>query len=153
MGELGEHRASLLNNSVPEVKISGGLEQGHNNGSLDIQSEPFEGHWLQSSKATTGRPTEDPEEEIPPEEMAGEELPVASNLEDSLQRDLEVEVVEMRWVLGTSGQVGAKQADASIPGYRGRLHCPSLWIPPASQRRGMLLVALSCSGSWYWEEK
>ncbi|XP_076775715.1 sperm microtubule associated protein 2 isoform X1 [Arvicanthis niloticus] len=95
MGELGEHRASLLNNPVPEVKISGGSEQGQNNGSLDIQSEPFEGHWLQSSKATTGRPTEDPEEEIPPEEMAGEELPMASNLEDSLQRDLEVEVVEM----------------------------------------------------------
>lgn len=101
MGELGEHRASLLNNPVPEVKVSGGSEQGQHNGDLDLQSAPFEGHWLQGSKATTGRATEDPEEEIPPEEMAGEELPEASNLDDSLRRDLEVEVVEMRWVLGT----------------------------------------------------
>ncbi|XP_028627627.1 testicular haploid expressed gene protein isoform X2 [Grammomys surdaster] len=95
MGELGEHRASLLNNPVPEVKVSGGSEQGQHNGDLDLQSAPFEGHWLQGSKATTGRATEDPEEEIPPEEMAGEELPEASNLDDSLRRDLEVEVVEM----------------------------------------------------------
>lgn len=101
MGELGEHRASLLNNSVPEAKTSGGSEQGHNNDNLDLQSAPFEGHWLQGSKATTGRTTEDPEEEIPPEEMAGEELPEASNLDDSIRRDLEVEVVQMRWVLGT----------------------------------------------------
>lgn len=97
MGELGEHRASLLSNSIPEAKTLGGSEQGQNNDSLDLQSAPFEGHWLQGSKATTGRTTEDPEEEIPPEEMAGEEqLPEASNLDDSLRRDLEVEVVEMR---------------------------------------------------------
>lgn len=96
MGELGEHRASLLSNSIPEVKTLGGSEQGKNNEDLDLQSAPFEGHWLQGSKATTGRTTEDPEEEIPPEEMPGEELPEASNLDDSLRRDLEVEVVEMR---------------------------------------------------------
>ncbi|XP_052021222.1 testicular haploid expressed gene protein isoform X1 [Apodemus sylvaticus] len=96
MGELGEHRASLLSNSIPEAKTLGGSEQGQNNDDLDLQSAPFEGHWLQGSKATTGRTTEDPEEEIPPEEMAGEEqLPEASNLDDSLRRDLEVEVVEM----------------------------------------------------------
>lgn len=100
MGELGEHRASLVDSTVLEAKISGGSEQGQNNDNLDLQSEPFEDHWLQGSKATTGLATEDPEEEIPPEEMAGEELPEALNLDDSLRQDLEVEVVEMRWVLG-----------------------------------------------------
>lgn len=101
MGELGEHRASLLSNPIPEVKDLGELEQGQNNDNLDFQNEPFGGHWLQGSNSITGRTREEPEEEIPPEEMAGEEFPKASNLDDSLRRDLEVEVVEMRWVLGT----------------------------------------------------
>ncbi|XP_031205272.1 testicular haploid expressed gene protein isoform X2 [Mastomys coucha] len=95
MGELGEHRASLLSNPIPEVKALGELEQGQNNDNLDFQNEPFGGHWLQGSNSITGRTREEPEEEIPPEEMAGEEFPKASNLDDSLRRDLEVEVVEM----------------------------------------------------------
>ncbi|XP_021030424.1 testicular haploid expressed gene protein isoform X1 [Mus caroli] len=95
MGELGEHRASLLSNPIPEVETLGELKQGQNNGNLDLESEPFGSQWLQGSKATTGRTSEEPEEEIPPEEMAGEELPEISNLDGSLRQDLEVEVVEM----------------------------------------------------------
>ncbi|CAH6779361.1 Theg [Phodopus roborovskii] len=100
MGELGEHRASLLNNPVPEDKTSGGSGHGQNNdslgnGNLGLQSASFESHWLQSSQATSGLAPEDPEEEIPPEEVAGEELPEAPNPDDSLRRELEVEVVEM----------------------------------------------------------
>lgn len=103
MGELGEHRSrsSLLSIPVLDTKTSGGSEYRESDGSLDLQSTLFEDHWLQSSQATTERNTDDPEEEIPPEEMVGEELPEVSNLEDSLRRDLEVEVVGMRWVLGT----------------------------------------------------
>lgn len=101
MGELGEHPASLLSNPVLETKTSGGSEHGQSDGTLDLQSVLFEDHWLQGSQGTAGRNTEDPEEEIPPEEMAGEELPEASSLDDSLRRDLEVEVVGMRWVLGS----------------------------------------------------
>lgn len=103
MGELGEHRSrsSLLSIPVLDNKTSGGSEYRESDGSLDLQSTLFEDHWLQSSQATTERNTDDPEEEIPPEEMVGEELPEVSNLEDSLRRDLEVEVVGMRWVLGT----------------------------------------------------
>ncbi|XP_021061312.1 testicular haploid expressed gene protein isoform X2 [Mus pahari] len=95
MGELGEHRASLISNPIPEVETLGESEQGQNDGNLDLESEPFESQWLQGSKATSGRTSEDPEEEIPPEEMAGEELPETSNLDGSLRQDLEVEVVEM----------------------------------------------------------
>ncbi|XP_052603285.1 testicular haploid expressed gene protein isoform X2 [Peromyscus californicus insignis] len=100
MGELGEHRASLLNNPAPEVKTSGGSEHGQSNGglgngNLGHQSASFESPWLQGSQATEGVDAEDPEEEIPPEEVAGEELPEAPNLDDSLGRELEVEVVEM----------------------------------------------------------
>ncbi|EDL89420.1 rCG29271, isoform CRA_a [Rattus norvegicus] len=97
MGELGEHRSrsSLLSIPVLDTKTSGGSEYRESDGSLDLQSTLFEDHWLQSSQATTERNTDDPEEEIPPEEMVGEELPEVSNLEDSLRRDLEVEVVGM----------------------------------------------------------
>ncbi|XP_036026869.1 testicular haploid expressed gene protein isoform X1 [Onychomys torridus] len=100
MGELGEHRASLLNNPVPEAKTSGGSEHGQSNGGLGNgklghQSASFESHWLQGSQATEGVDAEDPEEEIPPEEVPGEELPEAPNLDESLGRELEVEVVEM----------------------------------------------------------
>ncbi|XP_006978300.1 sperm microtubule associated protein 2 isoform X1 [Peromyscus maniculatus bairdii] len=100
MGELGEHRASLLNNPAPEAKTSGGSEHGQSNGGLGNgglghQSASFESPWLQGSQATEGVDAEDPEEEIPPEEVPGEELPEAPNLEDSLGRELEVEVVEM----------------------------------------------------------
>ncbi|XP_028714442.1 testicular haploid expressed gene protein isoform X1 [Peromyscus leucopus] len=100
MGELGEHRASLLTNPAPEAKTSGGSEHGQSNGGLGNgglghQSASFESPWLQGSQATGGVDAEDPEEEIPPEEVPGEELPEAPNLDDSLGRELEVEVVEM----------------------------------------------------------
>ncbi|XP_059107804.1 testicular haploid expressed gene protein isoform X1 [Peromyscus eremicus] len=100
MGDLGEHRASLLNNPAPEAKTSGGSEHGQSNGglgngNLGHQSASFESPWLQGSQATAGVDAEDPEEEIPPEEVAGEELPEAPDLDDSLGRELEVEVVEM----------------------------------------------------------
>ncbi|XP_057629056.1 testicular haploid expressed gene protein isoform X2 [Chionomys nivalis] len=98
MGELGEHRASLLNNPVPEAKTSEGSERGQNNGGLDNgslgpQSTSFDSHWLQGSQATSGLASEDPEEEIPQEEVAGEELAEAPDPDGS--RELEVEVVEM----------------------------------------------------------
>ncbi|XP_005083414.1 testicular haploid expressed gene protein isoform X1 [Mesocricetus auratus] len=100
MGELGEHRASLLNNPVLESKTSGGSEHGQSNGGLSngnvgLQSTSFESSWLQGSQATAEPAPEEPEEEIPPEEVAGEELPEPPNLNDSLRRELEVEVVEM----------------------------------------------------------
>lgn len=106
MGELGEHRASLLSNPVPEAKTSGGSERGQNNGGLSNgnlgpQSPSFESHWLQGSQATAGLAPEDTEEEIPQEEVVREELAEAPNPDDSHGRELEVEVVEMRWVLGT----------------------------------------------------
>lgn len=106
MGELGEHRASLLSNPVPEAKTSGGSERGQNNGGLSNgnlgpQSASFESHWLQGSQATAGLAPEDTEEEIPQEEVVREELAEAPNPDDSHGRELEVEVVEMRWVLGT----------------------------------------------------
>ncbi|XP_008835444.1 testicular haploid expressed gene protein isoform X1 [Nannospalax galili] len=92
MGELGEHRPSLLNNLNSEDKALGGSEQGTGNGSLGIQSTVFESHWLQGSQATEGLSLGDPEEEIPPEEVARAELPEATNVEASLNQDLEVEV-------------------------------------------------------------
>ncbi|OBS75997.1 hypothetical protein A6R68_17550 [Neotoma lepida] len=100
MGELGEHRASLLNNPVPEAKTLGGSEHGQSNGGvgngdLSHQSKTFGSPWLQGSQATKRVAPEDLEEEIPPEEVSGEELPQAPNLGDSLGRELEVEVVEM----------------------------------------------------------
>ncbi|CAO2641596.1 Testicular haploid expressed gene protein [Lemmus lemmus] len=100
MGELGEHRASLLNNSVPEAKTSRESEHGQSNGSLGngnlgLQSASFESHWLQGSQATSELAPEDPEEEIPQEEVAGEELAEAPNPDSSLGQELEVEVVEM----------------------------------------------------------
>ncbi|CAO2641594.1 Testicular haploid expressed gene protein [Lemmus lemmus] len=90
MGELGEHRASLLNNSVPEAKTS-----RESDGNLGLQSASFESHWLQGSQATSELAPEDPEEEIPQEEVAGEELAEAPNPDSSLGQELEVEVVEM----------------------------------------------------------
>lgn len=99
MGELGERRASLLSNPVPETKTSGGSERGQNNGGLENgsvgpQSTSFDSHWLQGSQATSGLASEDPEEDIPQEEVAGEELAEAPNPDGG--RELEVEVVEMR---------------------------------------------------------
>ncbi|XP_075833894.1 sperm microtubule associated protein 2 isoform X1 [Microtus pennsylvanicus] len=98
MGELGERRASLLSNPVPEAKTSGGSEHGQNNGglgngSVGPQSTSFDSHWLQGSQATSGLASEDPEEDIPQEEVAGEELAEAPNPDGG--RELEVEVVEM----------------------------------------------------------
>lgn len=112
MGELGEQQTSLLNNLIPEDKTSGGLEQRQSNDilcndNLSLQTTSFESHWLQGSKATSGLAPEDPEEEIPPEEVAGEELPTVPSLNDTLRQDLEEDVVEMRWVLVPSGWVGA----------------------------------------------
>ncbi|KAL1782844.1 testicular haploid expressed protein isoform X1 [Sigmodon hispidus] len=100
MGELGEHRASLLSNPVPEAKSSGGSEHGQGNGSpdngrLSFQSPPFESPWLQGSQATAGIAPEDLEEEIPPEEVAGEEFLEVPNPDHGLGQELEVEVVEM----------------------------------------------------------
>ncbi|XP_050995726.1 LOW QUALITY PROTEIN: testicular haploid expressed gene protein [Acomys russatus] len=100
MGELGEHQASLLNGPVTEAKASAGLDHRQSNGSLSngnlgFRSASFESHWLQGSPGTSRLAPEDPEEEIPPEEVAEEELSMAPILNDALGRDLEVDVVEM----------------------------------------------------------
>lgn len=112
MGEVGEHQADFLSSSAPEAKTSSGSEHGQNDdsmctGTLALQSGSFESHWLQSSQTTSRLVSEDTEEELPPEEVTVEELPETSGLSDTLGRDLEVEVVEMRWVLGPDGQLGA----------------------------------------------
>ncbi|ERE72387.1 lipid phosphate phosphohydrolase 2-like protein [Cricetulus griseus] len=65
--------------------------------SISPQFDYFQFYSSWSSQAThAGLASEDTEEDVPPEEVPGEELLEIPNLDDRLRRELEVEVVEMR---------------------------------------------------------